>query len=231
MSDEIVLRPVTADDLDLFEREFNRPEGTGEFQWFGFGSPAGLRRRFAETGLLSPDGGVLSVAEAGRTVGRVEWFMRHLGAARHLHLLEPGDRPGARRARPRHRHPGPATAGPVPLRPHQGRAAPGLDGLREPRRATCVGESRLREGGRAALRTVARRPVARSSDLLHAPRGAARQRTKPVIARTRLHRPPRWAPPQPTPMTARPFRRWCKASRRSERKPDHIPVKANVPGL
>ncbi|MEU1707865.1 GNAT family protein [Streptomyces sp. NPDC005706] len=74
MADEITLRPVTADDLDVFEREFNGPEGAGPYQWFGFGSPAGLRRRFAETGLLSADGGVLCVAEAGRTVGRVEWF-------------------------------------------------------------------------------------------------------------------------------------------------------------
>ncbi|MFF7239012.1 GNAT family N-acetyltransferase [Streptomyces collinus] len=74
MTDEITLRPVTADDLDLYEREFSSPEGTGPYQWFGFGSPAALRRRFAETGLLGPDGGVLSVAEAGRTVGRVEWF-------------------------------------------------------------------------------------------------------------------------------------------------------------
>jgi aminoglycoside 6'-N-acetyltransferase len=73
MSDEIMLRPVTADDLDLFEREFSGPEGTGPYQWFGFGSSAGLRREFAETGLLSADAGVLSVAEAGRTVGRVEW--------------------------------------------------------------------------------------------------------------------------------------------------------------
>ncbi|MFE2263105.1 GNAT family N-acetyltransferase [Streptomyces griseosporeus] len=74
MPEEISLRPVTADDLDLFEREFSGPEGTGPYQWFGFGSPAGLRRQFTETGLLGPDGGMLSVAEAGRTVGRVEWF-------------------------------------------------------------------------------------------------------------------------------------------------------------
>jgi len=74
MSDEIRLRPVTGEDLDLFEREFSGPEGTGPYQWFGFTSLAGLRRQFAETGLLGPDGGVLSVAEAGRTVGRVEWF-------------------------------------------------------------------------------------------------------------------------------------------------------------
>ncbi|WP_256257086.1 hypothetical protein [Streptomyces sp. MUSC 14] len=44
MSDEITPRPVIADDLDLFEREFNGPEETGQSQWFGFGSPAGLRR-------------------------------------------------------------------------------------------------------------------------------------------------------------------------------------------
>jgi len=79
MPDEITLRPVTADDLDLFEREFSGPEGTGPYQWFGFGSPAGLRRQFAETGLLGPEGGVLSVAEAGRTVGRVEWFAGNWG--------------------------------------------------------------------------------------------------------------------------------------------------------
>ncbi|MFE0383155.1 GNAT family N-acetyltransferase [Streptomyces bungoensis] len=74
MSDEITLRPVTTDDLDLFEREFSGPEGTGPYQWFGFRSLVELRRRFAETGLLGPDAGVLTVAEAGRTVGRVEWF-------------------------------------------------------------------------------------------------------------------------------------------------------------
>ncbi|MEU6416927.1 GNAT family N-acetyltransferase [Streptomyces spiralis] len=74
MPDEITLRPVTTDDLDLFDREFNGPEGSGPYQWFGFGSSVGLRRQFAETGLLGADGGVLSVAEAGRTVGRVEWF-------------------------------------------------------------------------------------------------------------------------------------------------------------
>jgi RimJ/RimL family protein N-acetyltransferase len=79
MPDEITLRPVTADDLDLFEREFSGPHGAGPYQWFGFRSQADLRRRFAETGLLGPDGGVLSVAEADRTVGRVEWFAASWG--------------------------------------------------------------------------------------------------------------------------------------------------------
>ncbi|MET9255105.1 GNAT family protein [Streptomyces sp. NPDC003717] len=60
--------------MDLFEREFGGPEGVGPHQWFGFRSPVDLRRRFAETGLLGPDGGVLAVAEKSATVGRVEWF-------------------------------------------------------------------------------------------------------------------------------------------------------------
>jgi aminoglycoside 6'-N-acetyltransferase len=74
MPDEITLRPVTTDDLDLFEREFSGPEGFGTHAWFGFQSTADLRRRFAENGLLGPEGGTLSVAEGGVTVGRVKWF-------------------------------------------------------------------------------------------------------------------------------------------------------------
>lgn len=74
MSDEITLRPVTAEDLDLYEREFGGPEGAGVLAWFGFHSTVDLRRRFAENGLLGPDGGLLSVAEGGATVGRVKWW-------------------------------------------------------------------------------------------------------------------------------------------------------------
>jgi aminoglycoside 6'-N-acetyltransferase len=70
----VTLRPVTADDLALFENAFAGPDGAGEFQWFGFGAPHRLRARFAETGLLGPDGGVLSVVAGRETVGRVEWF-------------------------------------------------------------------------------------------------------------------------------------------------------------
>ncbi|MEV3951228.1 GNAT family N-acetyltransferase [Streptomyces halstedii] len=81
MPDEITLRPVTADDLDLFEREFSGPEGWGPHAWFGFQSTADLRRRFAENGLLGPDGGLLSVAEGDVTVGRVRWFPGSWGPA------------------------------------------------------------------------------------------------------------------------------------------------------
>ncbi|MER6572598.1 hypothetical protein ABT288_42180 [Streptomyces sp. NPDC001093] len=44
MSDEITLRPVTDDVLDLFVSEFNGAEGAGPYQWLGSVSPAGLRR-------------------------------------------------------------------------------------------------------------------------------------------------------------------------------------------
>lgn len=71
----VVLRPVTHQDLDLFEVEFATPDGTGAYQWFGHHSPLDLRRRFAETRLLTPDGGTLTIcAEAGDVAGRVEWF-------------------------------------------------------------------------------------------------------------------------------------------------------------
>ncbi|WP_331742434.1 GNAT family protein [Streptomyces sp. NBC_01006] len=69
----VSLRPVTAEDLDLFETAFAGEDGTGPFQWFGF-TASRLRRRHAEDGLLGPDGGMLSVLAGRDTVGRVEWF-------------------------------------------------------------------------------------------------------------------------------------------------------------
>ncbi|MFD5366906.1 GNAT family N-acetyltransferase [Streptomyces sp. NPDC127103] len=74
MSDDITLRPVTAEDLDLFEEELSGPEGAGPHAWAGFQPTADLRRRFAENGLLGHDGGTLAVAEGGVTVGRVKWY-------------------------------------------------------------------------------------------------------------------------------------------------------------
>jgi aminoglycoside 6'-N-acetyltransferase len=65
---------VVAADLDLFAAEFATEEGTGPHQWFGFTPTHQLRRRFAENGLLTTDGGVLSVAVDTETAGRVEWF-------------------------------------------------------------------------------------------------------------------------------------------------------------
>ncbi|WP_299534930.1 GNAT family N-acetyltransferase [uncultured Streptomyces sp.] len=79
MNHEVSLRPVTEADLFLFEREFATEEGTGPYQWFGFTPATGLRRRLPEDGLLGPDGGMLSVAADGETVGRTEWFRSSWG--------------------------------------------------------------------------------------------------------------------------------------------------------
>lgn len=51
----VILRPVTADDLQLFEREFSSEEGTGVHQWFGFTPALDRRRRLAENGLLGSE--------------------------------------------------------------------------------------------------------------------------------------------------------------------------------
>lgn len=74
MSEQVILRPVNSGDLELFEAEFSSESGTGNYQWFGFTAPHGLRNRFAENSLLGPDGGVLTVVASKDPVGRVEWF-------------------------------------------------------------------------------------------------------------------------------------------------------------
>jgi aminoglycoside 6'-N-acetyltransferase len=73
-SEAVGLRPVTAADLDFFEREFTTEEGTGTFQWFGFTPTLALRQGFEKNGLLGPDGGALAVLANDEVVGRVEWF-------------------------------------------------------------------------------------------------------------------------------------------------------------
>ncbi|GAA4626237.1 MULTISPECIES: GNAT family N-acetyltransferase [Cellulomonas] len=74
MTTEVQLRAVVEQDLATFEAALSSREGTGEFQWFGFTSFHGVRRRFAEDGLIGPDGGVLTVTCGGDCAGRVEWF-------------------------------------------------------------------------------------------------------------------------------------------------------------
>jgi RimJ/RimL family protein N-acetyltransferase len=73
MSTPVLLRPVTAEDLDAFE-EFVGPDGTGPFQWFGYTPLHQVRRRFAENGLIDADGGTLTVVADGEVAGRVQWF-------------------------------------------------------------------------------------------------------------------------------------------------------------
>ena len=80
MSD-VALRPVTADDLTVFEARFYDKSGTGEYQWFGHRAPHNDRQQLSESGLLTPDGGQLTVIRGGEVCGRVEWFRSTWGRA------------------------------------------------------------------------------------------------------------------------------------------------------
>ncbi|MGW7543904.1 GNAT family N-acetyltransferase [Streptomyces sp. NPDC054770] len=80
MSDDasVILRPAREGDLPLLERFLLDPETASRFQWFGWQDPDRFRRRFAENGLLGPDGGQLIVDTADGTAsegpfGFVSW--------------------------------------------------------------------------------------------------------------------------------------------------------------
>ena len=74
IDDQVTLRPVVVDDLQLFELEFSDEAGTSAFQWFGFTHLDGRRRRLEADGLLGPDGGMLTVVAGAQPAGFVEWF-------------------------------------------------------------------------------------------------------------------------------------------------------------
>ncbi|WP_089107477.1 GNAT family N-acetyltransferase [Streptomyces hyaluromycini] len=86
MSDEasVILRPAREDDLPLLERFLFDPEAASHFQWFGWRDTDRFRRRFAESGLLGPDGGQLIVdasdgAASGGPFGFVSWHQLTTG--------------------------------------------------------------------------------------------------------------------------------------------------------
>jgi len=80
MSNAVVdLRPVTEHDLDLWETARGSRDGTGAFQWFGHTPVHAIRRRLAEDGLLTADGGMLAVWHDDEPVGRVEWWASSWG--------------------------------------------------------------------------------------------------------------------------------------------------------
>jgi RimJ/RimL family protein N-acetyltransferase len=74
MSDDpVILRPVAEDDLSVLERFLTDPEATGPFQWLGWSDPGRWRRRWAQDGLLSDDGGQLMVTTGTDRLGFVAW--------------------------------------------------------------------------------------------------------------------------------------------------------------
>jgi RimJ/RimL family protein N-acetyltransferase len=64
---------VIEEDLSVLERFLTDPEATGPFQWLGWSDPGRWRRRWAQDGLLSDDGGQLMVVTGTDRLGFVAW--------------------------------------------------------------------------------------------------------------------------------------------------------------
>lgn len=73
MDDRLLLRPVTEDDLPVLEALTNDPDSTGPYAWFGWRTPGSWRRRWAEDGLLTDDGGTFIVVRGAGQLGFVVW--------------------------------------------------------------------------------------------------------------------------------------------------------------
>jgi RimJ/RimL family protein N-acetyltransferase len=73
VDDQVILRPVAEDDLELLERLLTDPEATGEHEWHGWQDTRWLRRRWDENGLLGEDRGILMAAREGEAIGFVSW--------------------------------------------------------------------------------------------------------------------------------------------------------------
>ncbi|MFG2865910.1 GNAT family N-acetyltransferase [Streptomyces sioyaensis] len=71
--DPVILRPVAEDDLPVLDRFLTDPEATGPFQWLGWSDPGRWRRRWAQDGLLSDEGGQLMVVAGADRLGFVAW--------------------------------------------------------------------------------------------------------------------------------------------------------------
>ena len=75
----VTLRPVAEADLDLLELLTNDPVAAGTHQWFGWHDPGFLRRRWQETGMLTPDSGMLVPTLGARVLGLVSWHRSRTG--------------------------------------------------------------------------------------------------------------------------------------------------------
>ena len=71
MDGQVAFRPVVEDDLSWLASLMNDPAAIGPYEWHGWSDPQGLRKSWAESGLLGDDGGVLIVLHGTKRVGRV----------------------------------------------------------------------------------------------------------------------------------------------------------------
>ncbi|HLZ62393.1 MAG TPA: GNAT family protein [Ktedonosporobacter sp.] len=78
--ENICLRPVTRDDLELLEKWEHDPSALSEYNYFGMRAPGSLERRFAEDGLLTAwHGDLLVVTPTGEIAGNVDYRRESYG--------------------------------------------------------------------------------------------------------------------------------------------------------
>jgi RimJ/RimL family protein N-acetyltransferase len=80
---DVQLRPIREDDLELLEQLFSDPGETGEHGFYGYRSPGWARAGYEGRTFLTPEGGRLAVAVGDAFVGEVQW---------HAVLQGPGSR-------------------------------------------------------------------------------------------------------------------------------------------
>jgi RimJ/RimL family protein N-acetyltransferase len=78
VAEKVHIRPIRESELDLVAKLSQDPDEAGPYAFFGYHDPGGLRRDFAECGLLAEDRGSLAVAlgeptEPGEFLGGVGW--------------------------------------------------------------------------------------------------------------------------------------------------------------
>ncbi|MEV8633866.1 GNAT family protein [Streptosporangium sp. NPDC051023] len=71
--DEVSLRPMAEDDLQVLERFLTEPAGMGPFNWYGWSDPGRWRRMWEENGFLDAESGRLMVVRGADRLGFVAW--------------------------------------------------------------------------------------------------------------------------------------------------------------
>jgi RimJ/RimL family protein N-acetyltransferase len=84
VAEAVFIRPIVESDLDLLELLYEEPDEAGEFGFYGYHNPGGLRRDFAAGRFASEDRGRLAVAlrrpaKAGEFIGEVSWNKAQTG--------------------------------------------------------------------------------------------------------------------------------------------------------
>ncbi|MCO6009323.1 GNAT family N-acetyltransferase [Actinoallomurus purpureus] len=96
MGDQVRLRPVEEDDVQLLEDLTQDPEKAGVFARFGWFDPGRYRRRWAENRLIGEDCGTLVVIRSDERLGFVTWRRRQTTPAAYCWSMGIGLLPEAR---------------------------------------------------------------------------------------------------------------------------------------